>query len=203
VLRLKLLDKLEEQWKGCERCDLSRSRARIVHWRGSPDAPLFVIGEAPSAAEDAEGLPFVGGSGQMLDLILKQAGLGNEHVFMANVVGCRPPGGRMPEREEAKACVSRLQVMLRIVRPRALLLLGSGGARLAGIQSVAANRGQITSVDMRCYDGEIRSWPAVVTWSPAFVMRSGGQDARQFQEALSDVLSAWKLVDSVDLRPML
>ena len=202
MIRLRLLDKLEEQWKGCERCDLSRSRARIVHWRGSPDAPLFVIGEAPSAAEDAEGLPFVGGPGQMFDLILKQAGLGNEHAFMTNVVGCHPPGGRAPEPEEVKACASRLQVMLRIVRPRALLLLGSAGAKLAGVQSVATSRGQVTSVDMRCYDGEIRSWPAVVTWSPGFVVRAGGQGSKPFQESLSDVLMAWKLIDSVDGRPI-
>lgn len=202
MIRLRMLDKLEEQWKGCERCDLSRSRARIVHWRGRPDAPLFVIGDAPGPAEDDEGLPFVGAHGHMLDLILKQAGLGNEHVFMSNVVGCLPPGGRAPEREEVRACASRLQVMLRIVRPRVLLLLGSGAAKLAGVQSVAVSRGQVTSVDVRCYDGEIRSWPAVVTWSPALVMRAGGQGSKPFQESLSDVLTAWKLTDSVDVGPM-
>lgn len=198
MIRLKLLDKLEEQWKGCQACGLHRGRGRIVHWRGSPSAPLFVIGEAPSGDDDAEGLPFVGRSGHMVDLILKQAGLGNDHVFMTHSVGCHPPGGRAPDQEEIQACSNRLQILLRIVRPRAVLLFGFVGAKLAGIQSVAASRGQQSSLDMPCYDGRMRSWPAIVTWSPGFLIRSGGQGSPRFQESLSDVVTAWKLANSVE-----
>lgn len=200
-MKLKLLDKVEEQWKGCERCTLSKSRARIVHWRGSPEAPLFLIGEAPGADEDAAGRPFVGRAGRMLDLLLREAGLSNEDVFMTNTVACRPPG-RWPEDDEMKACRPRLQTLLRIVRPGALLLMGSKALALAGLQSVRLERGKPTSVDMMCYDGKIRSWPAVPTWSAAFVARAGGQGSPQFLQAQSDIVEAWKLANSVDRRPI-
>src|SRR5262249_3576508 len=114
---------------------------------------------------------------------------------IANIVGCRPPGNRWPEREEIKACAPRLQFMLRIVRPRALLLLGATAARLAGVQSVRANRGEVTSVDVLCYDDEGRSWPAVVTWHPSFTMRAGGIGSKPFQESLKDISQAWKLTE--------
>jgi uracil-DNA glycosylase len=192
VNKLRLLDAVEAQWNGCTRCVLSRSRSHVVHWRGSPVAPLFVIGDAPSADEDAEGLPFVDASGRLLDLLLKEAGLSNNDVFMTNMVACSPHG-RGPEPEEVRSCSERLQASLRIVRPGAILLLGHGPARLAGLRTVVASRGQVTSVDLPCYDGKIRSWPAVVTWSPSFLRRAGGQGSKPFQESLADVMLAWKL----------
>jgi uracil-DNA glycosylase family 4 len=192
-LRLRLLDEVERQWRSCRRCDLAKYRQRVVTWRGNPDAPLFIIGEGPGADEDEQGLPFVGASGRLLDKLLERASLGPNDVFISNMVGCRPPGNRTPEREELKACAPRLQQLLRIIRPKTLLLLGATAARLAGVTSVLAHRGSKTEVDVLCYDGEVRSWDAVVTWHPAFLIRSGGQSGDRFAESLADIQQAWKL----------
>jgi uracil-DNA glycosylase family 4 len=192
-VKLQLLDQLASEWSGCKRCDLSGSRSKVVNWRGDPGAKLFLIGEAPGADEDALGLPFVGAPGRLVDELLKRTGLQPSDVFIANAVGCRPPGNRPPERDEIRACAPRLQMMLRIVRPRALLLLGATAARLAGVTSVLAHRGDGHQVDVLCDDGEVRSWPAVITWHPAFLMRTGGQAGERFQESLTDFHKAWKL----------
>ncbi len=191
-MKLKLLDQAEASWSKCERCDLAANRRRVVAWRGDPSAKLFVIGDGPGTDEDEQGRPFVGPAGRVLDELLKRAGLQPSDVFITYMVGCRLPGLRMPEQDELKACAPRLQLMMRIVKPRALLLLGSTPARLAGATSVSASRGRPLVADVLCYDGEVRSWPAVVTWSPPFLMRSG-LGSERFQEALSDVQCAWKI----------
>lgn len=192
-LRLRMLDEVERQWRSCQRCALAEHRQRVVTWRGNADAPLFIIGEAPGADEDEQGLPFVGTSGRLLDKLLERASLTPNDVFIGNMIGCRPMGNRTPERDELKACAPRLQMMLRIVRPRVLLLLGATAAKLAGVTSVLAHRGSKTEVDVLCYDGKVRSWDAVVTWHPAFLTRSGGQHGDRFAESLADVQQAWKL----------
>lgn len=192
-MKLKLLDVHERAWSDCQKCDLSASRRKVVTWRGDPGAKLFIIGEGPGADEDEQGLPFVGPAGRLVDELLKRAELQPSDVFIANMVGCRPPGNRMPDRDELKACAPRLQQMLRIVRPRALLLLGGTAARLAGITAVMSHRGSASQVDILCYDGEVRSWPAIATLHPAYVLRTGGTRGETFQAVLSDVQAAWKL----------
>lgn len=170
--KLELLSKLDTKWAGCELCDLARSRRRIVHWRGAPGAPLAIIGEAPGESEDEQGLPFVGASGRLLDEMLRDAGLdAGEQTFIVNMVGCRPPGNRTPEREEVKACSPRLDRLLEIAAPKALLLMGSVAAKLAGVGSVTGHRGLITYVDLLGTDDRLRQWPAVITYHPAYVLR--------------------------------
>ena len=96
IRRLHMLDALEERWMECQRCDLARSRTRPVQWRGTPDAPLMIVGDAPGSDEDAQSRPFVGVAGRLLDDALKRAGIERpeDNVFMANRVACRPPGDR-------------------------------------------------------------------------------------------------------------
>lgn len=201
-MKLPLLDQVERAWDGCQKCDLSAHRRQIVHWRGDPDAKLFIIGEGPGADEDAEGLPFAGASGRLVDELLKRAGIQPSGVFIANMVGCRLPGLRAPDRDELKACAPRLQQMLRIVSPRVLLLFGPTAATLAYATTVGPVRGSMRPVDVLCYDGKVRSWPAFVTWSPPFLVRNGGANGERFQESLCDVQDAWKLANSVDGGPI-
>lgn len=193
------LARLEELWDGCEGCALSASRTRVVQWRGNPGARLFLIGVAPGADEDEVGLPFVGAVGQVLDRCLLDAGLDpGEDVFMANRVGCRSFGDRAPHPEELLKCSPRLQAMLAIVRPRALLLFGAA-ARLAGVLcdrrgvrgGVARIRGEEREVEMSCWDGRVRKWPAVITYHPGQLVHTSSVEVRE--HIVSDVRLAWKL----------
>jgi DNA polymerase len=187
------LDALEASWRDCDSCALSQHRLHVVQWRGNPQASLCVVGEAPGESEDAVGLPFVGRSGQLLDDLLREAGLDPvEDVFVINAVACRPPGNRAPEREEVKACAPRFQALLKYSEPRCLLLLGGTAARLAGIRSITASRGERTTVEAYCYDDEIREWPAVATFHPSYLLRSGSGGPLR-QQVVGDIRLAWKI----------
>jgi uracil-DNA glycosylase len=118
------LDDLHAIMVSCTRCDLFLSRTQVVPGAGSPRAHLLLVGEAPGAREDEEGVPFVGASGRLLDRMLQSIGLTRSDVFVANVVRCRPPGNRNPKVREIRACGGWLAEQLRIVRPRLVATLG-------------------------------------------------------------------------------
>lgn len=165
---------LDEAWSGCTACRLNVGRNQVVGWRGNPTAPLVLVGEAPGEEEDRMGRPFVGPAGRLLDSLLQAAGLDpNEHVFITNLVGCRPPGNRKPEADEAKACRPRLEGMLEIVRPRVLVLLGSTAAqRMAGCASITAWRGQLTQVETWKLIPGVETFPAIPTFHPSYLLRN-------------------------------
>ncbi len=94
------LEILKQQVRGCELCELHRTRTQTVFGNGSPQAELFIVGEAPGADEDAQGEPFVGRAGQLLNSMLAAIGLQREQVYIANILKCRPPGNRDPKPEE-------------------------------------------------------------------------------------------------------
>lgn len=183
------LDILEENWEDCSACGAMLGRNK-VHWRGDPDSPLALIGEAPGAEEDEQRLPFVGPAGRKLDEALRASGVDPTEVFIANVVACRPPGNRAPTVFEARDCSARLQEMLKIVAPKVLLLLGATAGRLAGLRSVVPFRGKVHIVEIRCYDGKVRAWPAFVTYHPAFVLRAGDDKNALI---INDIQMAWNL----------
>lgn len=186
--RLHVLDAIEQKWLDCQRCSLSRCRTRVVHWRGNPQAPIFVIGEAPGENEDRVGRPFVGRAGRLLDEAMREAGVDpTEDVFVTNQVACRPPGNRTPEHDEIKACASRLHQLLRVVRPRVLLLLGATAAKLAGAYSVKRARGVPTDIEVLLYNGDVRDYQAVVTFHPSYVLRTGGAHSESFDQLVRDV----------------
>jgi len=110
--------------KGCSSCGLCRGANKVVFGSGSPDADIFVIGEAPGEKEDQEGRPFVGPSGKLLDSVLRVAGLSRDMCYVANMVKARPPGNRNPTDEELKACVPYLEEQVTAVKPRVIVLLG-------------------------------------------------------------------------------
>ncbi|MEQ1856413.1 MAG: uracil-DNA glycosylase [Longimicrobiales bacterium] len=158
---------LREVALSCTRCRLSGSRTQVVFSDGVPDARLVVVGEAPGANEDATGLPFVGAAGKFLDLLLRSVGLSREEsVYICNVLKCRPPGNRNPLPDEIELCSPFLEKQIELIRPEAVLAVGSfSGQLLTGRQGVAL--GQLR--------GEVHSYkgiPLVVTYHPAALLRN-------------------------------
>jgi DNA polymerase len=114
----------------CERCALATTRTQVVFGAGSPDADLMLVGEAPGFHEDAQGVPFVGQAGALLDRLLGGIGLERSDVYVANVLKCRPPGNRDPLPEEIAACEGHLFRQLELVRPHVVATLGNFATKL-------------------------------------------------------------------------
>ena len=120
------LEDLEASCLQCQRCDLAKERKHVVVSRGHPSARLMVIGEAPGADEDAQGRPFVGRSGRLLDASLTEVGLDQEDdIYICNLIKCRPPGNRRPTPVELRACRPWLDRQILEVNPEVLLILGA------------------------------------------------------------------------------
>lgn len=175
--RAEALRLIKEDLGECTRCVLSRlGRKTIVFGEGSPDAELMFVGEGPGADEDEQGRPFVGRAGQLLNKMIEAMGLKREQVYIANVVKCRPPGNRTPEREEIETCSPFLMRQIAVIQPKAIVALGAVAARcLLGLnEPMAKLRG-------RWFD--YRGTRLAVTYHPAFLLR----DPRQKGEAWKDL----------------
>ncbi len=109
----------------CTRCPLHEGRTKIVHSTGNLQADLMFVGEAPGADEDAQGVPFVGRSGQLLNKIIESIGLKREDVFVGNINRCRPPGNRAPTLPEARTCKPFLMREIAVVRPKVIVVMGN------------------------------------------------------------------------------
>jgi uracil-DNA glycosylase family 4 len=163
----------------CQRCRLSKGRNKIVFADGDANAQLMFVGEGPGADEDAQGLPFVGRAGQLLNNMIAAMGLTREQVYIANIVKCRPPQNRKPEPDEANTCAPFLERQIEVVRPRVLVALGATAATyLLGM------RGSIGSMRGRIHD--YRGIQTVVTYHPAYLLR----DPAQKKEAWKDLQMA-------------
>ena len=165
----------------CTRCALHKGRNKIVFGDGDPAARLMFVGEGPGADEDAQGLPFVGKAGQLLNNMIAAMGLKREEVYIANVVKCRPPGNRVPEQEEGATCSPFLFRQIDVVRPQVLVALGATAATwLLGVrQPLAGLRGRVHAV---------RGTQLIVTYHPAYLLR----DPRQKKEAWADLQIAMR-----------
>lgn len=157
---------------GCTLCPLAAGRTTVVFGEGDPDAGLMVVGEGPGREEDLQGRPFVGRSGQLLDkLLLEEAGLRREQVYIANVVKCRPPNNRDPHPDEIAACRPYLDRQVELIAPVVLLTLGNFATK-----TLLATSEGITRLRGRTYP-----WPAggptivVPTFHPAAALRGGGE----------------------------
>jgi uracil-DNA glycosylase len=163
----------------CQRCRLAEGRNKIVFADGSANAQLMFVGEGPGADEDAQGLPFVGRAGQLLNNMIAAMGLKREQVYIANIVKCRPPQNRKPEPDEAHTCTPFLERQIEVVRPRVLIALGATAATyLLGM------RGSIGSMRGRIHD--YRGIQTIVTYHPAYLLR----DPTQKKEAWKDLQMA-------------
>ena len=118
------LEELCEILGDCQRCPLSQARTRIVYGAGNPDAELMFVGEAPGRAEDAQGLPFVGPAGRLLDDLLASVGLARDEVYITNVIKCRPPGNRDPLPLEVETCNPFLAGQIALIKPKIICELG-------------------------------------------------------------------------------
>ncbi|HIX95687.1 MAG TPA: uracil-DNA glycosylase [Candidatus Gemmiger excrementipullorum] len=128
------LPTLQQQCLACRRCALCETRTHVVFGQGAPDAEVMFVGEGPGASEDAQGQPFVGRSGQLLDHYLEAVDLDRKtNVYIANVVKCRPPQNRDPLPEEADACLPWLRQQFSLLRPKIVVCLG----RVAAQQLIA------------------------------------------------------------------
>ena len=117
---------LKDQVINCKKCALAETRTHVIFGEGNSLAPMLIIGEAPGQDEDLEGRPFVGRSGQLLDKILHACGFNRyQHVFISNVVKCRPPGNRSPSPEEIRLCKPYLLRQIDLINPKILILLGA------------------------------------------------------------------------------
>ena len=117
-------DEIESRISACQRCRLASGRIQTVPGDGDPNAELMFIGEGPGANEDKQGHPFVGQAGKLLDRLLAEIGMTRADVFVTNVVKCRPPNNRDPERDEIAACEPYLDEQLRGIRPKLIVPLG-------------------------------------------------------------------------------
>jgi DNA polymerase len=156
--------------RACNNCPLAATRTNAAPGEGVTRPLVLVIGEGPGAEEDAQGRPFVGRAGQLLDKMLSSIDLSrNSNCFIANVVKCRPPGNRDPQPEETQACAHFLKRQILLLNPEFILVAGRVAAQtlLDTTEPVAKLRGKFTSLTV----GE-KKIPLLVTYHPAFLLRS-------------------------------
>jgi DNA polymerase len=138
------LERIREDLGECTRCRLSRHRTNIVFGVGNPKAELVFVGEGPGHDEDAQGIPFVGRAGRLLTQIIEAMGLRREDVYICNVIKCRPPENRTPEKDEISTCSPFLLRQLAAIRPKVIVCLGNVAAQtlLSTKKSISHYRGQ-------------------------------------------------------------
>ena len=173
---------IREEIGDCTRCRLHKQgRKQIVFGVGDPNAELMFIGEAPGADEDEQGEPFVGRAGQLLNNMIKAMGLRREDVYIANIIKCRPPGNRTPERDECETCSPFLMQQIRVISPKAIVALGAVAAK-----TLLAVNAPMSELRGHWYD--FRGTKLAVTYHPAFLLR----DPRQKKETWKDLQMVMK-----------
>lgn len=168
---------LEQEALACRKCVLHETRSRVVFGVGDRRARWMVIGEAPGADEDRQGEPFVGRAGQLLNEMLMAAGLAREQVYIANILKCRPPENRDPKPEESELCSAYLQRQIALVQPGLLLAVG----RIAA-QNLLKDATPIGRLRGRVHRYGPSGIPLVVTYHPAYLLRSPGQKRKSWED---------------------
>ena len=165
LVSLSTLDQVAERIRTTYCCALCPHRTNAVPGEGNPNARLFLCGEGPGATEDAQGRPFVGQAGNLLNGILEAIEVPRESVYITNIVKCRPPQNRKPLPDEIAACIPYLHRQLEIIKPKVILALGStAGEALLGVRkSLGELRGKVHT-----YNGI----PLIVTYHPAALLRN-------------------------------
>jgi uracil-DNA glycosylase len=185
---------IREDLGDCTRCRLHKQgRKQIVFGVGNPNADLMFIGEAPGADEDQQGEPFVGRAGQLLTNMIKAMGLEREQVYIANIIKCRPPNNRTPERDECETCSPFLMRQVATIKPKVIVALGAVAAKtlLAINDSMSNLRGrwyEFKPTGVRSNDPNWSGTKLAVTYHPAFLLR----DPRQKKEAWKDLQMVMK-----------
>ena len=180
-------DEIERHIAACTHCPLSQTRHRPVMGRGSHQAGIMLIGEAPGGQEDQQGIPFVGRSGEMLDSLLQSCGLTREEIYITNIVKCRPPCNRDPKEEEKEACLPYLKREMFLLKPKIIVCLGR----------VAAQR--IISPDFKITRQHgawthRKSYAMTATYHPSAILR----DPSKYEDAKNDFFEIVKKRDELN-----
>lgn len=162
----KQLDFFKTEILRCKKCELSETRNHVVFGEGSINAEILIIGEAPGRDEDIQGRPFVGKSGLLLDKILAACGFTREeHVFISNIVKCRPPNNRAPTQKEAEICMPWLSKQIEIINPKIIILLGA-----IALKYMTGSERRITQVRGKWLS--LQGRPTMPVFHPAALLRN-------------------------------
>src|ERR1700730_4864099 len=159
------LELIRENLGECTRCRLHKQRNKIVFGAGNPRAELVFVGEGPGHDEDMQGLPFVGRAGKLLTQMIEAMGLRREDVYIANVVKCRPPENRAPEKDEVATCMPYLFRQLDVIAPKAIVCLGAVAA-----QALLKTKDSISRFRGTWFD--YRNTKLMATYHPAYLLRN-------------------------------
>lgn len=171
----------------CQNCPLGKTRNKFVFGVGNPDANAMLIGEAPGADEDAQGEPFVGRAGKLLNDILKAVNLKREEVYIANILKCRPPNNRDPQPFEMETCIPYLHKQIELIKPKIILCLGRVAAN--GLLNKKLSLG-----DLRNNIYEFNGIKTMVTYHPAALLRNPNwkrgcwEDVQKFKKLYDELL---------------
>lgn len=157
-------EELENSILNCNKCKLCSGRRNIVFGCGNKEANIMLIGEGPGADEDMQGIPFVGKAGILMNKAFEGLGFYRENLYIANIVKCRPPQNRVPEDDEAEACLNYLRNQVLLVKPKIIVLLGSTALKniLGKEYGITASRGKWIEKKGILY---------MPTWHPAALLR--------------------------------
>lgn len=172
------LEKIAGEVNQCRQCGLGSSRTNTVPGEGNPNARIMFVGEAPGADEDAQGRPFVGRAGQLLDKIIEACGLKRSDVFICNILKCRPPGNRDPRAEEIISCLPYLQRQIEIIDPEIIVALGAHAAKtlLNTTKPIGQLRGQFHEYYPGIGKPPVKLMP---TYHTAYLLRNYSQENRR------------------------
>ncbi len=172
------LKKIADEVSQCRKCPLGSLRTNTVPGEGNPNARILFVGEGPGADEDAQGRPFVGRAGKLLDKVIAACGLKRSDVFIANILKCRPPGNRDPRAEEIINCFPYLQRQIEIINPEIIVALGAPAARtlLNTNKSIGQLRGQFHEYYAGLGRPPIK---LMATYHTAYLLRNYSQENRR------------------------
>ncbi len=177
-------EELEKSIVNCQKCKLCQNRNHIVFGEGNKEADLMLIGEGPGADEDMQGLPFVGKAGQLMNKAFQGLALNRKEVYITNIVKCRPPSNRVPEADEATACLDYLRNQVMLVKPKIIVLMGS-----TALKNVLGKEYGITSARGKWIEQKgIRYMP---TWHPAALLRDENKKV-EFWKDLKEVVKEYE-----------
>lgn len=181
------IDQLYSMIHDCQKCALGKTRNKFVFGVGNPNAHAMLIGEAPGADEDAQGEPFVGRAGKLLNDILKAVNLKREEVYIANILKCRPPGNRDPQPLEMETCIPYLHKQIELIKPKIILCLGRVAAN--GLLNKKLSLG-----DLRNSVYEFNGVKVMATYHPAALLRNPNwkrgcwEDVQKFKKLYDELL---------------
>jgi DNA polymerase len=170
---------LNTQVHDCVRCGLNKTRKKSVFGSGNKTAQLLIIGEAPGANEDEQGLPFVGRAGQLLTEMLKAIGIAREDIYITNILKCRPPQNRDPLPNEVDCCTPYLKDQIALIKPKLILAIGriAVGFLLETKTSLSRLRGKM-------YEYGEPAVPLLITYHPAYLLRSPREKSKAYEDLL-------------------